>query len=246
MSQMSSKVSRIEPIFGWLELNGGPGWHERLLDRAAGLTGITPPGPVEEVHYRVEIEVPASPERLAWMIDNAHRLTPRDGRRWREYERRVTKHPKRDETRRRLQQGICTGIPRDLVLEGSTCSDCLIVCRHLVIWVEGKRDDWLDTACTWDVMRDQLARNVEAAWLYAAPRDKDYCMLLCYEDHLKYHEQLLVDGYRAGTWQGGWPHLDDERRREFRGRIGTLRWATLAGEWPAIRQLTGLGDLAIE
>jgi hypothetical protein len=61
-----------------------------------------------------------------------------------------------------------------LILEGPTSADWLIECERALIWIEGKRYDWLDPATTWDVARDQLARNVEAAWLLAQEQGKDY------------------------------------------------------------------------
>jgi hypothetical protein len=56
------------------------------------------------------------------------------------------------------------GHGRELIPEGPTPADCLIECEHAFIWIEGKRFDWLSPSTTWDVMRDQLARHVEAVW----------------------------------------------------------------------------------
>jgi hypothetical protein len=125
-------------------------------------------------------------------------------------------------------------IPRELKLEGSTHADCLIECEESFVWIEGKRNDWLSPSTKWDVTRDQLARNIEAAWRLAGQAGKDFWLLICYEDHLKHHEQELVDGYRAGSWKAGLPHLSEETRFLFRQKIGTVRWQTIFRRWPAL------------
>src|SRR5205085_1318678 len=105
-------------------------------------------------------------------------------------------------------------------------------CERAVIWIEGKLNDWLSPSTTWDVSRDQLARNLEAVWLIAGAKEKEYGFVLCHEHPLKHHEALLIDGYRTGTWAGGWPHLDDDVRQAFRTRIGIVTWQEIAREWP--------------
>jgi hypothetical protein len=131
----------------------------------------------------------------------------------------------------KLDRGETKGIDRLLILEGRTSADCLIECEQAVIWIEGKRNDWLDYSTSWDVTRDQLARNTEAAWLYATPLGKDFCLVICHEHQLKHHEELLIGGYRRGTWAGGWPHLTPSERKMLGSRIGTVTWESLAGEW---------------
>jgi hypothetical protein len=91
--------------------------------------------------------VDPSARRLAWMLDNAHRLAPRDGRRRREYHQRVIANPHRDAARQLLARGD-TGIPPRLKLEGPSHADCLIETDRAVIWIEGKRNDWLSPATT--------------------------------------------------------------------------------------------------
>jgi hypothetical protein len=54
-----------------------------------------------------------------------------------------------------------------------------------------------------------------------------------------------VDGYRSGTWAGGWPHLPDALRCEFGQRIGTLTWQHMADEWAALCDLPELADLGM-
>jgi hypothetical protein len=243
-SSTNSKQSRVEPVFCWLRDHGGPDWPGALLQLTEGLVSVPHPGGCEEVLCTREWSVGASPQRLAWMIRNAERLIPRDGREWRTLRERVTGHPQQDAALQRLDLGAANGIPPALVLEGSTHCDCLIECRNALLWIEGKRHDWLDPSIKWDTARDQLSRNLEAAWIEATRRKKAYyCVVICHEFDLKYHEQLLVDGYRAGTWIGGWPHLGQAQRQEFAGRIGTVRWSAIAQNWPELRRLPALHDL---
>jgi hypothetical protein len=239
----NSKRSRVEPVFGWLKNHGGADWATAFLRLADGIAVSGNVGLVVNAYFEDEKTVPPSAARLAWMIRNAHRLTPRDGRLWAEYARRVINNPQRDGTLRRLDTGDCTGVPQDLRLETSTHCDCLIECEHAYVWIEGKRNDWLDVCTKWDVFRDQLARNVEALWSLAQRDGKDYWLVICHEYALKHHEQCLVDGYRAGTWYGGWPHLTSEVRTEFRHKIATLTWTRIADNWPGLRTLPSLQDL---
>lgn len=176
--------------------------------------------------------------RLAWMIRNAHRLTPQDGRRWREYATRVINNPAKQKALALLDGGTSEGVPKPLILEGSTHADCLIECERAFVWIEGKRNDWLSPCIKWDVTRDQLARNLEAAWVLATAAEKDFWLVICHEHELKHHEAALAEGYRNGTWSAGWPHLSAETRSLFREKIGTLAWATIFRRWPEV--LAGL------
>jgi hypothetical protein len=233
----NSKRTRVEPFFSWLRDNGGLEWPARFLKRVDGIAVALTPGQIVSLDFESERRVAPSARRLAWMIRNTERLAPRDGRRWREYQHRIIDNPRQAEALDLLDRGVTRGIDRHLVLEGKTSADCLIECHNLVIWIEGKRNDWLDYSTTWDVTRDQLARNTEATWLLAERLDKDFCLVICHEFPLKHHESLLVEGYRAGTWSGGWPHLLPDERRLLGSRIGTLTWLTLAQEWPDLAPL---------
>jgi hypothetical protein len=204
----------------------------------AGIADLFDPGPFVSLHCEKEKRVPASPTRLAWMIENVERLMPADGRRWREVLRRILKDPAaRDRALQILKSGTAKGVPKEFILEGDTSADCLIECERAVLWIEGKRNDWLSPHTTWDSSRDQLARNVEAAWLYAnAGRTKEYCVILCHEG-LKHHEEELIRGYRTASWKGGWPHIEDaDLRREFGRRIGAVTWTAMLDTWPRLAE----------
>lgn len=231
----NSKKTRVEPVFGWFKKQPGLTWPARLLQLADGLVGFADPGPLlPPLTFRKEIAVTASALRLAWMIENAERLAPQDRRRWTEVLQRAH-HPKREKALEVLRAGSTIGVPGKLIFEGSTKADCIIDCTRAVIWVEGKRNDWLAPSTTWDVTRDQLARNLEAAWMIAKGQKKDFCVLVVHEHPLKHHERLLVEDYRAGTWTGGFLHLDEATRKLFQTRIGTVTWARFAEEWPALK-----------
>ena len=214
-SDENSKVSRVDPVFGWLEEQGGADWPTRILELAHGLEATIEPGRLEKLDYLKEVTVPASDERLAWLSERAEEL------------------------------GYSGPMPA--VLEGKTHADCLITCERAVIWIEGKRHDWLSSRTKWDPERDQLARNVEAAWIYARKNQKaEYCMLLCHEVDLRAEEQALVVGYRSGELSAGWGHIEDEDvRRDFGRRIGTLTWSEIAAEWPEMRSNPRLASVPL-
>lgn len=227
--------TRVTPTFTWLRDHGGPDWVTALLMLADGITAPATAGRVRSFHVGEEREVSASPARLAWMIRHAHRLAPLDGRRWHEYQTRVIDNPKRESALAKLDAGVTTGIPRKLILEGRTHADALIETEHAVVWVEGKRNDWLSPATKWDVSRDQLARNLEAAWMLATSAGKDWWLVICHEHELKHHEENLIGGYRHGTWSAGLPHLPADVRGQFCAKIGTLRWGQIFDRWPGAR-----------
>ena len=239
----NSKRSRIEPVFGWLKKHGGPDWPTLLMRLSKGVSLQGEMGALTGVYCEDERKVPPTPTRLAWMIRNAHRLSPSDGRRYQEYARRVS-HPQKDEVLRRLDAGGTSAIPAQLRFEGDSCCDCLIECKSALVWVEGKRNDWLAASTTWDVSRDQLARNLEAVWSLARKCEKDYWLLICHEGELKHHEECLIQGYRAGTWCAGWPHLDSSTRDQFREKIATIRWGQIVQRWPGMSTLSALADVA--
>lgn len=240
----NSRRSRVLPVFGWLSEFASADWAAEIVQLAEGLNVRADPGHVRAIHLHDEVKVPASPARLVWMLRHASALTPKDGRRWRELAARAASVRDLDALCDRLGGGLT--LPDGLVLEGATSGDCVIECDQAVIWIEGKRNDWLASGTTWDSARDQLARNLEAAWQLAAPTGREFCVLICFEEELRYHDQLLVDGYRTGTWTGGVPHLDVATREAFGDRIGLLRWRELAHRWPELRALPELADLSAD
>ncbi len=230
----NSRLSRVQPTFRWLVTHGGADWPQRLVDLAAGLRVAPVCGPLVRVYLDPERQVPPTAQRLAWMLRNAAQLTPQDGRLWRALNARVADTKAVGAALEALEAGQNANVPKQLTLEGPTHADCLIECESTIVWVEGKRFDWLSPSIKWDVTRDQLARKVEAAWSLASDAGKDFCVLICHEGRLKHHEQLLVDAYRAGTWAGGWPHLSQAVRGQFAKRIGTLTWGHIQAVWPEI------------
>jgi hypothetical protein len=229
----NSRRTRVQPVFTWLRDKGGLDWPAHLIHLASGLQATIEPGLLVAIEFDDEVRVAPSARRLEWMIHNAGLLAPRDGRQWREYTRRVTENPSLAAALEALARGTGTINPL-LKLEGPTSADCLIECEHAVIWVEGKRNDWLEPSTKWDVTRDQLARDAEAAWIRATALEKDFCVLVCHEHSLKHHENLLVNGYRTGTWIGGWPHLTESERELLGSRIGTVTWSAISDRWPPI------------
>ena len=231
-------------MFGWLKENAGNNWVDAFLKLASGLEFPRKAGLLQCIHLDPELKVPASSVRLEWMIRNTKLLAPTDGKRWQEYEKRLSNSKLTEAALLQLSLGNTKGVNKKLIFEGKTNADCVLECEHSIIWVEGKRFDWLTPSTTWDVHRDQLARNVEAAWILTKKKNKDFCVIICHEHALKHHERNLVEGYRNCTWAGGWPHVLSSQRRDFSKRIGTLTWQKIADYWPKMRSLPELQDLA--
>ena len=80
----NSARTRVTPVFTWLRANAGANWPSEFLRLADGISVTDDVGAVELLEVGKERVVPPSPTRLAWMIRNAHRLAPQDGRQWRE------------------------------------------------------------------------------------------------------------------------------------------------------------------
>jgi hypothetical protein len=234
----------VLPVFAWLRDNGGDDWPDELLALCEGLAVEESSGRPLVVHLEMEHAEPASPRRLAWLLRNRELIKPRRSRaHWDDRRARVDAHSDLDVTLEKLDRGDAGNVARELVLEGKSHADCLIVSERRVIWVEGKRTDWLAEGTDWDERRDQLARNLEAAAAVAARHDVDYCVVLCHETELSAAESALVAGYRDGTLVAGVPHISDADRVAFRRRIGTVRWSQLAARWPSLLQLPQLQDL---
>ena len=169
---INSMTTRVQPVFGWLKEHGEKDWPERLVEMAEGTTGLSNCGSFLCMEtLDPENKVPATATRLRWMIEKVHQLTPKDVRRWRELLDRVGDDQARGRALEFLKEG--KPIPRKLILEEDTHSDCLIECEHALISIEGKRFDWLAPSITWDTTRAQLARNVEAVWSLAEAPGKE-------------------------------------------------------------------------
>jgi hypothetical protein len=218
VSATNSRVSRVQPIFKWLAENGEPTWPKALLS-LAGDGGD--PGDVQKVHLDPEVRVPASAERREWMLRYAASLT--------------AKGANSDLLKKRIEDGATT-------LEGQTSADCLIECEYMTIWIEGKRTDKLSPGIRFDDKRDQLARNLEAAWIRAG-NEKDFRVIVCSEQPLTGYEKDLVEAYRSGTLTKAVEHLEDATREMFQVRLLCLQWSQIADRWDGMRNLTELFDL---
>lgn len=169
IEDQNSKRTRVTPTFTWLRDHGGPDWVTEILRLADGITAPASTGAVLSVHVGKERTVAASPTRLAWLIRNCQPDT--EALRV-EFERRISTNPDKDGVLAKLDAGDTKHIPREFILEGRTHADCLIETEHAVVWIEGKRNDWLSPTIKWDKSRDQLARNLEAAWTLATAAGK--------------------------------------------------------------------------
>lgn len=80
-----------------------------------------------DVHVRRFAEAAVGRKlRLAWMIRNAERLAPVDGKRWRELHARVIDEPERERTVTSFERGELKRLPASMTLEGPSHADFLI------------------------------------------------------------------------------------------------------------------------
>jgi hypothetical protein len=118
---INSRRTRVLPVFGWLRDHGEPGWPDTLVAIAAGLAHVPKVGPATRVHLESELKVPPSARRLRWLLANGARLTPSDGRRWRELEARSHRVASMNAVDQCLDAGV--KLPSLLTLEGETSAD---------------------------------------------------------------------------------------------------------------------------
>jgi hypothetical protein len=115
----NSKNTRVQPVFRWLKANGGPSWPTQLITLAHGLTGRPNNfGSIVNVTLDPECCVPATHDRLAWMLENAEKLVPKDGRRWRTFCDRLSNRDEIEKALSTLRRGT---LPKGkFILEGPT------------------------------------------------------------------------------------------------------------------------------
>src|SRR5262245_44882028 len=92
----NSRRTRVRPIFTWLKEQAGEDWPARFIRLVDDLEVRIDPGRLVAggLYFEPEHRVAPSPRRLAWLIRNAERLTPRDGRNWSQYGPRILKNPR--------------------------------------------------------------------------------------------------------------------------------------------------------
>src|SRR5436309_485703 len=101
----NSKVTRVRPIFDWLTAHGRDLWPARLVKIADGVAELKECGSILNIDPTSERKVPPTSSRLIWMLKNADRLAPFDGRRWDELRQRVGDQDKVDKALASLKAG---------------------------------------------------------------------------------------------------------------------------------------------
>lgn len=174
-SRDSSKT-RVQPVFHRLVHRDGTGgfWLQRLLelpehpDRDARRATESDPGVLEVFDFEARLKPPIS--LLRWLIENPTDTPPRD-------------YGTRSAQVRQQRELLVAGdlgtrnIALDLlasngfrerawyVLEGRTAIDLLLVTNRMTILIEGKRTERRPTTATsWMPVREQMLRNIDAAW----------------------------------------------------------------------------------
>src|ERR1043165_1714937 len=102
---INSRITRVQPVFRWLESNGGPSWPSKLLEMTKGAAPLSDCGELVRLYLEPEYKVPPTPMRLAWMIENADRLVPTDGRQWEELRRRLLDKQRAINVLKKLRSG---------------------------------------------------------------------------------------------------------------------------------------------
>ena len=102
--------------------------------------------------------------------------------------------------------------------EGFTEVDCCLETEHLVLFIEGKRNELLAESTDWFVGRNQLVRNLEVLGEVAGDRA---CGMLVASEH------PFADPPQS-VYDKGLPHLTPAERERIRDRyLGQVTWRAL-------------------
>jgi hypothetical protein len=227
-----SSRTRVRPVFvSLLEKDStGATWLPQLLQLAPRRDNLDRdvlrnPGQLlsgRPFEYRV-----APPESLLrWLLKNPealrhvlHRGKP--GKAWDERRKLAGRRTRKAALRSALQALEVQG-PADKsrpwwTLEGYTSVDCYFETDRLLLFIEGKRTDRLSDSTSWLKGRNQLVRNLEAAFQKAG---KAGAVLLITEHE---HVPFTLDDVAAGA-----PHLDTAAHRSLYDRyLGQITWPAL-------------------
>ena len=232
-SAQNSRNTRVTPVFSWFRDEcSDPEWATRFLSLTTGLRTRTKPGRV--LGTGLEVGIAPSSRRLRWLLQEGEAWTPASTRD--ELRARARGDAAREALAVLERDGELPGRLRRQRLERATFADAIIWCERLLIWIEGKRNESLSRHTTFDSGRDQLARDLEAAWRLARMVQKDYCVVICHEHELRGTDRRLVEAYWSGDRVDGLRHLTSEEWRPFADRLGTVTWKKLAEAWPELQR----------
>ncbi|MGD0073673.1 MAG: hypothetical protein ABSD31_04970 [Candidatus Binataceae bacterium] len=98
--------------------------------------------------------------------------------------------------------------------EGPTSVDCFLETSDLVLLIEGKRTDSVAEGTDWCRMRNQIARNLEAAQSIA--HGKRYAVLLAAEEDIDFSPAKIASGF---------PHMNESEKAFLADHyIGCITW----------------------
>jgi hypothetical protein len=99
--------------------------------------------------------------------------------------------------------------------EGFTEVDCVLETDTILLFIEGKRTEWLSPATQWYPRRNQLSRNLEVAWEGAG--SKEFAVLVISEKMTRLPtDEVITQGF---------PHLQPVEREQLRNHwLGCLTW----------------------
>jgi hypothetical protein len=105
--------------------------------------------------------------------------------------------------------------------ERQTEVDCDLATDRLVLCIEGKRGERLQSATTWLARRNQVARNLEAAWRLAGAK-RAFAVLVCVE---KTNDPIADPAFVRDGMKAASPHLfAGEREALAHAYLGQLTW----------------------
>ena len=253
-----SSITRVQPIFeaALAQDASGASWLPKLLAAAPRArttlkTLVDDPGSLvpETVEASssskaslacFEKHVPPDRRLLAWCVENPERLTTpsvSDPPKPTQLKRRslVSDQPpgSRGAVQREARECVATASLKAGAwwrFERETEVDCVLATDRLVLCIEGKRNEGLSRSTTWLRDRNQVARNLEAAWRLAGV-DRDFAVLVCVE---KPGDPLADPAFVSGSLEAACPHLLPAERRDLANAyLGELTW-------PVICQALGL------
>ena len=251
--EKDSSLTRVQPVFtsalahdptgdSWLPqlLAAGRGGDlpERLLDKPGRLTAETvAKSASKKAELRCfEYQVPPDRRLLSWCIDNPEALSapalsdpPTDA----EVKRRSLICDEPLGSRAVLQQltraAVATepiGQPAWWRFERATEVDCVLATDRLVLCIEGKRDERLSQRTEWLRGRNQVARNLEAAWRLAGGA-RAFAVLVCVE---KKGDPLAEPAFVRDSLDLASAHLfPAEREALSRAYLGEASWEDVCG-----------------
>lgn len=242
--KFDSSLTRVQPAFTWLGNNGGPGWPSRLIHLASRGDRVRRLG-LDDSPVNVEFEKPFRPPTtlLEYYLRHPERL------RWPE----GAKFCKETSAKRKALLEGNVAVQREalgllaecrspsakwFVFEGTTMVDAVISTPSCMILVEGKRTEpGLTSKIEWDVEREQIYRNLDAAEACPTRPQNFLCLLVVSEGSRCERDAQALDAAGSERAVRSMPYRAPEEvsRVWDEHYAGWTTWEALMREWPLMR-----------